>query len=131
MENSLARSIATVDVVEDSLIMEFHGEVSADEGSANPRAGLEFDFESIASEVHTTCFFVTTEMAGRASSDADRPAGMNTLTSMTTVAGVMTTFAYDANGNMVSKFGPTKTCYCWNPENLQTSVRTYGATNDT
>lgn len=53
---------------------------------------------------------------------ADGPTGMNTLTSVTN-AGVTTSFTYDANGNMLSKFGATKTCYEWNAANLLTKVK--------
>jgi RHS repeat-associated protein len=58
---------------------------------------------------------------------ANGPTGMNTLTSATTRAGVTTSFAYDANGNLASKFGATKTCYAWNPENLLAQVKTVSA----
>jgi RHS repeat-associated protein len=50
--------------------------------------------------------------------------GMNQLTSLSTNGGAATTYGYDATGNLLSKFGATKTCYAWNPENLLTRVKT-------
>jgi RHS repeat-associated protein len=50
--------------------------------------------------------------------------GMNQLTSLSTNGGAATTFGYDASGNLLSKFGATKRCYEWNPENLLTKVKT-------
>jgi RHS repeat-associated protein len=53
---------------------------------------------------------------------ANGPTGMNTLSSMS--YGTTTTYTYDANGNLLSKFGSSKTCSEWNPENLLTKVKT-------
>ncbi len=54
---------------------------------------------------------------------SDSATGLDQLTSMTDNAGATTTFGYDANGNLLSRFAASRTCYDWNPENLLTKVK--------
>jgi RHS repeat-associated protein len=54
---------------------------------------------------------------------ANGATGMDTLTSLSANGGAATSFFYDANGNLLSKFGSSKTCYAWNPGNLLTQVK--------
>ncbi len=90
------------------------------------QAGIEL--VDVGTAVLVTQVSVSVVLADRTTyAYANGATGMSQLTSLSTNGGAATTFGYDANGNTLSRFGGSKTCYAWNPENLLTQVKTVSA----
>ncbi len=86
------------------------------------QAGVHLD--DIGNISRVTQVYVSVVIADRTTYlYANGATGMDTLTSLSLNGGAATTFGYDANGNLLSKFGSSKACYAWNPENLLTQVK--------
>ena len=86
------------------------------------QAGVHLD--DIGNISRVTQVYVSVVIADRTTYlYANGATGMDTLTSLSLNGGAATTFGYDANGNLLSKLGSSKTCYAWNPENLMTQVK--------
>jgi RHS repeat-associated protein len=87
-----------------------------------------FELVDVSDTARVTQLYVTVALADRTTYVYSNGAiGMNQVTSLSTNGGAATTFGYDANGNLQSKFGTAKTCYAWNPENLLIQVKTVSA----